>query len=166
MDNPEPSEITLTYYVNPNKSSDQFSANPSKYPQKTFPPKQCRWCTKEFSPLAPSHLYCSDECADKAYDERLLRKNYGIGREDYERMLLEQNYKCKICDGPGFLMNPKTHRTKLVVDHCHETGIVRGLLCHNCNRALGLLKDSIKTMQRAISYLEGATTISKESTLK
>lgn len=43
---------------------------------------------------------------------------------------------------------------KLVVDHCHDTGKIRGLLCHNCNRALGLLKDSVHTLESAIDYLE------------
>jgi hypothetical protein len=51
------------------------------------------------------------------------------------------------------------HTAKLMVDHCHATGKVRGLLCHNCNRALGLLKDDKSTIRRALEYLEGATTI-------
>lgn len=58
------------------------------------------------------------------------------------------------------------HKSKLVVDHCHDTGIVRGLLCHNCNRALGLFKDKIEVLKNAIKYLEGATTIPSGSTPK
>lgn len=46
------------------------------------------------------------------------------------------------------------HKMKLVVDHCHVTGKVRGLLCHNCNRALGLLKDSVDNLSKAIDYLK------------
>lgn len=56
------------------------------------------------------------------------------------------------------------HKMKLVVDHCHSSGVVRGLLCHNCNRALGLLKDSTRNLESAIRYLEGAETIRKEYT--
>ena len=52
----------------------------------------------------------------------------------------------------------------LVVDHDHETGKVRGLVCHNCNRALGLLHDDVDNLRRAISYLERVTTIPKGST--
>jgi hypothetical protein len=48
------------------------------------------------------------------------------------------------------------HKMKLVVDHCHASGSVRGLLCHNCNRALGLPKDSDEVLQRAISHLREA----------
>lgn len=72
----------------------------------------------------------------------------------YER----QNGKCQICQGDGFLMR-EDHQAKLMVDHCHTTGRVRGLLCHNCNRALGLFKDSPEALSRALEYLKGATTI-------
>jgi hypothetical protein len=58
----------------------------------------------------------------------------------------------------------KHHKVKIVVDHCHTTGAIRGLLCHNCNRALGLLKDDINVIKNAINYLESATTIPSGST--
>jgi len=51
----------------------------------------------------------------------------------------------------------KHHKTKLVVDHCHSTGKIRGLLCHNCNRALGLMQDNVETLQNAIDYLKTDT---------
>lgn len=92
-------------------------------------------------------------------------RNYGITSIDYSRMLTEQNGLCKICGGEGFTM-AKHHKLKLVVDHCHETNIVRGLLCHNCNRGLGLFKEDYTILLRAMNYVESATTISKESTLK
>lgn len=60
----------------------------------------------------------------------------------------------------------KCHSGVLVVDHDHKTGKVRGLLCHNCNRALGLLKDNKEIIQNCLSYLERVTTIPKGSTLK
>jgi hypothetical protein len=46
------------------------------------------------------------------------------------------------------------HRKTLVVDHSHETGAVRGLLCHNCNRALGLIHDDAAVLRRAAEYIE------------
>lgn len=148
------------YFKNGNKSSDQFTMSPSKYPQKRFFRKNCRWCNEEFQPRGPSHLYCSDECADKGHDDKWLIKTYGITRKDYQAMIESQNYQCKICDGEGFLMR-ESHKSKLVIDHDHETGEVRGLLCHNCNRGLGLFKDSAKNLKKAQDYLEGATTSRK-----
>ncbi len=83
---------------------------------------------------------------------------YGITYETYMGMYEAQNALCKICNGVGFKMKPE-NSIMLVVDHCHTTGKVRGLLCHNCNRALGLLKDSAANLNSAINYLQGATTI-------
>jgi hypothetical protein len=45
---------------------------------------------------------------------------------------------------------------KLCIDHCHETNLVRGLLCHDCNKGLGNFKDNIIFLQIAIEYLKGA----------
>ena len=98
-------------------------------------------CGTLFSPCAPSHLYCSQQCADKSYTERYLKRTYGMSHEDYMRLLEKQGHKCAICGGEGFVMDTQRHKVKLVVDHDHNTGAIRGLLCHNCNRALGLLHD-------------------------
>ena len=68
-------------------------------------------------------------------------------------MLTRQNNLCAICKKEGFKINKNT-ALNLVVDHCHVTGVVRGLLCHNCNRALGLFKDNIESLNTAILYLE------------
>lgn len=81
-----------------------------------------------------------------------------MGLKDVADLHEKQNNKCAVCDGEGFKM-AEHHKSKLVVDHCHKSGTVRGLLCHNCNRALGLFKDKIDVLKRAIKYLEGATTI-------
>ena len=142
-----------------------MTASPSKYPQKRFNIKGCRWCETEFQPMAPSHLYCSDDCKDNGLAENYYQKVYGIGYLDVLYLLEKQNYLCAICKEVGFKMHEGV-KSPLNVDHCHSTGIVRGLLCHNCNRALGLLKDDKERLLAAISYLESATTISEESTYK
>lgn len=59
-----------------------------------------------------------------------------------------------ICLSSGFIMGKNGHTEYLVVDHDHATGQVRDLLCHNCNRALGLLQDSIKNTEAALNYLK------------
>ena len=138
------------------------TASPDKYPQGKFKNKICRKCGAVFSPLAPSHLYCSEACSQHALTSAYLMRNYDITLEHYLMMLEEQNHRCAICGGEGFTMDKK-HRVKLVVEHDHVTGRVRGLLCHNCNRALGLFHDNTKHLEVAITYLEGVTTIPQGS---
>jgi hypothetical protein len=72
-----------------------------------------------------------------------MRKTYGIELADYDAMRDAQDGKCAICKEPQ----------PLCVDHCHDTGKVRGLLCHLCNRALGLFNDDALRLQSAIAYL-------------
>lgn len=63
-------------------------------------------------------------------------------------MVANQKGLCKLCELPK----------KLVVDHCHETGKVRGLLCRNCNLLIGHAKEDIVILQNAINYLKYDTT--------
>lgn len=159
--------MTTLYAVSKiNKNKDQQTATPDKYPQGYFKDKPCRRCGKVFSPKAPSELYCSDKCKDEAITSRYLEREYGISVDDYNNLLEKQNHRCAICGGEGFLMDKTKHKIKLVVDHDHKTGAVRGLLCHNCNRALGLFHDSERDLLSAIDYLKRATTIPQGSTPK
>jgi hypothetical protein len=86
---------------------------------------------------------------NKTYEEQRISRirMYGISVEDYERMLEEQDGGCHICG-----KKPEGKRA-LDIDHDHTTGKVRGLLCSNHNRALGLLNDDIKLMLRSVEYL-------------
>lgn len=137
-----------------NKRQVNQTANPSKYPQGSFKDKPCRKCKTLFSPKAPSHLYCSDHCADSGLQDAYLKRNYGITFQDYMNMLEKQDHKCFLCSGSGFIMNKEKHKLKLVVDHCHKTGKVRRLLCHNCNRGLGLFRDDPSVLLKAVDYLK------------
>lgn len=137
-----------------------------KHPNGRFFEKPCRCCGKIFQPEAPSHLYCSAECKKAGEENAYYMRNYGIPRHVVKSMLEEQEHLCAICGGEGFVMaNCGTY--KLVVDHCHATGTVRQMLCHNCNRALGLLQDDPERIRRAATYIEvhreGATTIPEGS---
>ncbi|MEU8956887.1 endonuclease VII domain-containing protein [Streptomyces sp. NPDC048518] len=61
--------------------------------------------------------------------------------------------ECRAAEGrPSLLSTPAIH-----VDHCHETGKVRGVLCFNCNSAIGKLGDDPDTVRRAAAYLEGSS---------
>lgn len=134
-------------------------------PTDKYKNKKCRYCDTYYEPTAPSHLYCSDDCAYKGVIQRHFKKSYGIGYKDVLKLREQQKDLCAICFEPGFMMNSRV-KSPLNVDHDHITGSVRGLLCHNCNRGLGLFQDNIERLKSAIKYLEGATTISKESTYK
>lgn len=81
-------------------------------------------------------------------------RRYGITPCAYARMRIEQGDVCRLCDKPESVKG----RT-LAVDHDHESGKVRGLLCGRCNTALGALGDSVAGLERALAYLrESATT--------
>lgn len=84
--------------------------------------------------------------AAKMREMRLIQK-YGLTEADYQALSAAQDGKCAICRA-----EPK-EGWPLVVDHCHETGVVRGLLCDGCNQAIGRLGDNAESLQRALSYL-------------
>lgn len=76
---------------------------------------------------------------------------YGITEKDFNDMFLKQKGRCAICG-----VSQLDIEYRINIDHCHETGIVRGLLCRRCNTALGHFKDDVDIMQRAIDYLNEA----------
>jgi len=116
-----------------------------------FKQKACKTCSSVFTPSNPCTLYCSLKCRGKnAY----YLRNYGLDEKGLEELKKKQDYKCKICNSEGFLIGKNNHTEKLAVDHCHTTKKVRGLLCHNCNRALGLLKDNEEIIQKALDYIK------------
>jgi hypothetical protein len=80
-------------------------------------------------------------------------RNYGIGLDKYEKMFETQNGICAICG----LEQQSTRNIRLCVDHCHDTGMVRGLLCDRCNRGIGLLQDDYRILDKASTYLRRAS---------
>jgi hypothetical protein len=76
-------------------------------------------------------------------------KRYGLTKSTYDAMFVAQNGVCKICNCPEIRPN-----WSLPVDHDHNTGKVRGLLCANCNAAIGLMKDSPDRLRSAAQYLD------------
>lgn len=131
-----------------------------KYPNGYFKPKACKRCGTQFTPTNPCNTYCSKACKGKnAYYTRV----YGISQDVVEAMKEAQKNQCYICGSEGFMIGKNNHTEKLAVDHCHESGAVRKLLCHNCNRALGLMQDSPSLLRLAADYIEahkeGVTTI-------
>lgn len=92
---------------------------------------------------------------DKAKSQRL--KKYGIDLEGYNKLREKQQYMCAICsihETEAEQGRATTPATALHVDHCHDTGKIRGLLCLNCNNLLGKAKDNINILELAIQYLK------------
>lgn len=81
-----------------------------------------------------------------------LRRNYGIELADFERLMEQQGGVCAICGA----LPPTGYYKQLAVDHCHETGAVRGLLCSDCNRGLGIFRDNPGRLERAAEYLRSS----------
>ncbi len=75
-----------------------------------------------------------------------LKKTYNLSRDDYNNLLVAQENKCAICGAE--------EQERMVVDHCHTTGSVRGLLCNSCNCGLGFFQDNIEFMKKAIAYIK------------
>lgn len=78
-----------------------------------------------------------------------IKFRYGITAEDFDRILREQGGVCGACGGPPFGTGRTFH-----IDHDHVTGKVRGLLCQNCNVALGGARDDPENLRKLIAYLE------------
>jgi hypothetical protein len=102
-------------------------------------------------------VYCA-ECANNykkqwrkenkiSVADSRLKSRYKINTQTKENMIQKQDNKCEICENE--LISKYT-----VIDHCHKTGNVRGILCGSCNTMLGFSKDSIKNLKSAQKYLE------------
>jgi hypothetical protein len=79
----------------------------------------------------------------------------GITLEDYQKMLKKQDDKCIICFQPETRISGRTNMPmRLVIDHCHKTNKVRGLLCHSCNTAIGKFRDDPCVIVRAARYVK------------
>lgn len=82
-----------------------------------------------------------------------LKYRYGLTEPEYLCLFETQDGCCALCETPGTLWPNPGH---LKVDHCHETGVVRGLLCTTCNLGLGMLGDNSTGLERALAYLRRA----------
>ena len=77
-----------------------------------------------------------------------IKHKYNLTKEEYENLLKDQNFSCVICQ-----RHISELSRNLVVDHCHNTNKIRGLLCYSCNLGIGLFKDDPKILSRARAYL-------------
>lgn len=93
-------------------------------------------CSKCKKPRDKDWSYCS-KC--NAHYKRLYR--YNLSQKQFDNLNFIDG--CQLCGS----------KVKLVIDHCHKSNKVRGILCRNCNVSLGLLKDNVQTLKNAVKYL-------------
>lgn len=79
-----------------------------------------------------------------------LKRTYNLTLEEFNEKLESQNNVCAICNSS----NTRDKHGVMAVDHCHNTGKIRGLLCFKCNSALGNFNDDKQLLIKAIKYLE------------
>lgn len=106
--------------------------------------RECKLCNK-----LRKTAWHKTEAGKLSSTNTKLKARFGITLEDYNKMLEEQKGLCLICDNP---LSYNGH--KLAVDHDHDTGKIRGLLCKACNFGIGHFKDNINLLAKAINYLE------------
>lgn len=107
--------------------------------------RRCKTCKSTWE-----HEYLNSPSVREKRDNYVrnwsLKRSYGISLSDYEYMLQFQEGECAICKN-------KPGKIRLHVDHDHETGEIRGLLCSRCNQGLGLFRDSGELLKAAGNYL-------------
>lgn len=125
------------------------------------PSQVCRTCGIEKDESEFRRNWRRPTCLDfnchdcVSHINRLAR--FGLTPEQYQEMLDAQGGVCAICERPERCRDSRNGRIKaFAVDHDHDTGAVRGLLCQNCNKGIGNLGDSADTLIAAAAYLEAA----------
>lgn len=110
--------------------------------------KECNEC-KQTLPLDKFHKHkgrkhgVTEKCKE-CRNTLIVEKRHGLEKGQLIKMKKDVDFKCQIC----------YNELQLAVDHCHESGKVRGLLCSNCNNGLGRFKDNLEYLKNAIKYLK------------
>jgi hypothetical protein len=113
----------------------------------------CISCDQEYRKEYNRKHYIENK---KANLSRAMKKNYGITMDDKENILENQNYKCPICGIELRLIERKS-----CVDHDHDTGIIRGVICGNCNIMLGGARDNPDILFSGAKYLVTHKTVAE-----
>ena len=126
---------------NEEKSLSEFYQFYNKWSGKNYNSSRCKQCHLEYKKNNPN--------TSKNKKSEKLKLRYGITYEYWESMRKKENFSCMICG-----ITEDEIGKKLDVDHCHNTGKVRGVLCNPCNTTLGHAKDNIAILEAAIDYLK------------
>lgn len=123
-------------------------------PTSTFPSTKkgkatygyCKPCHAAYQSALKKKWNAGRKSRAKASDRLSLLRQYGITDQQYNTILKRQGGVCAICKAPP-------RKTRLAVEHCHSTGMVRGLACPQCNRALAWFRDNAAHMAAASEYI-------------
>ena len=107
--------------------------------------RNCQACQTEFIPTNSRHVVCFTCTPDRYWRARYQR--YGITKPEYDILVEKQNGQCALC------LVDISHDINTTIDHCHKTGIVRGILCRGCNMVLARFEDP-EYIARAFTYLK------------
>jgi hypothetical protein len=109
------------------------------------------WMCKECDRTAVKAWHARNKGMHSVYSKRAkLKSKYGLTPEVYTAMLQAQFYKCAVC---GDKFEPDGKMKDPCVDHNHDTGAVRELICRQCNLTIGRAEDNITRLEKAIAYL-------------
>lgn len=125
-------------------------------------PIACPYCERRFSTVRAMNTHAGWAHPERYTNARNnpevqrawnLKRYYGMSAERYEQMFEAQGGACAVCSRPG---GGTSRSDRLYVDHNHETGAVRGLLCLFCNMALGQLGEDADRIRQLADYIEGS----------
>jgi len=117
----------------------------------------CRDCRQQKAKEEfPALLYGTYRCRNclRLANQASQARRGDSSPEEIEILLAKQNGGCAICGAREGHRSARGRSCRLAIDHDHQTGTIRGLLCNNCNRGLGRFKDSIALLEAAIRYLK------------
>lgn len=125
--------------------------------------KFCLRCKEQFDPKRYDQKFCPVKCrltlsVENGNVTRIaLLRRYGLSLEDYNELLKQQGGVYKICEKPEIAFSKRHNKIyQLSIDHDHVTGKIRGLLCHACNKMLGIIDDDPVILLKAIHYLKSS----------
>lgn len=106
------------------------------------------WYSKNKDKISEKNRLWRKENVDRVRKQK-RSYNYKIDQSKFDDIMSKQNGSCAICGGGQTRRNTQT----LSVDHCHKSGVIRGLLCQHCNSTLGMARDNPETLESAAAYL-------------
>lgn len=129
------------------KSLSEFNNHKGTPDDKDY---RCKVCAREHSRLYRKQ---NPDKAKASVRKATIKKKFNMTEEQYNNLLIKQNYSCAICGRDFYKYRAETHRY-FCIDHNHKTGEIRGLLCSPCNRSIGLLGDNAGILRTAANYIE------------